>query len=116
MAVTHIDTNSIPRTRDGAQGEVAEILNNALCGAENVVGQLRWLAQGERFEPQPLANAHQLIYLMEGAAVIELNDKPYDASRGAGVYLGPNERAAIAHAGDASTKLFHLIVPIRDDR
>ncbi|HVQ15074.1 MAG TPA: AraC family ligand binding domain-containing protein [Vicinamibacterales bacterium] len=116
MSTTHIDTNSIPRIDLNAQGEVAEILNKQLCGAENVVGALRWLAKGERFPVSPLADTHQLIYLMEGEGVIELDKKRYDVKKGAGIYLGPSETASISHSGSAQLKLFHLIVPKKADR
>jgi len=44
MANTYIDPNKIPRTKVSGAGEFAEILNNQLCGAKNVVGRLRWAA------------------------------------------------------------------------
>jgi mannose-6-phosphate isomerase-like protein (cupin superfamily) len=115
MATTHIDTNEVPRARLDGQGEVAEIINKALCGAENVTGLLRWLNKGDRFAAATLENTHQLIYLMEGEGVIELEAKSYDVAKGAGVYLGPNESAAISQSGEAPLKLFHLVVPIKQD-
>lgn len=111
MATTHIDTNAVPRTQLPGQGQVADILNKALCGAENVVGKLRWLNNGDSFSAAPLADTHQLLYLMEGEGVIELDQKRYDVKKGAGIYLGPLETASIAQAGTAELKLFHLIVP-----
>ena len=44
MANTYIDTNTLPHTKVPARGEYVEVLNNALCGAKNVVGSLRWLS------------------------------------------------------------------------
>jgi hypothetical protein len=114
MATTHIHTLTLPRKDLGAQGEVAEILNKQLCGAENVAGTLRWLERGERFDAQPLAATHQLIYLMEGQGAIQLNGKNYDVAKGAGIYLGPSETASISHRGEEALKLFHLVVPIRE--
>jgi len=96
---TFIDTNKLPRVQT-PQGEATEVLNNALVGAKNVLGTLRWLKSGERFDAAPL-DKHQLIYLM---------DKDYEVPRGAGVYLGPSETATIK-AGDGTLKLFHLVVP-----
>lgn len=116
MATTHIHTNSIPRTALDGQGEVAEILNKQLCGAENVVGKLHWLSDGERLEADALSETHQLLYLMEGEGTIRLEDKDYEVAKGAGIYLGPSETARISHRGDAPLKLFHLIVPIRGDQ
>jgi len=116
MSTTHIDTNSIPRVDLNGQGQMAEILNKDLCGAENVVGALRWLNQGDRFAAQPLQNTHQLIYLMEGEGVIQLENKNYDVKKGAGIYLGPSETATISHAGKAPLKLFHLVVPKKADK
>ena len=107
--LTFIDTNQLPRLKT-AEGELTEILNHALCGANNVDGMLRWLASGERFTPQ-VTEKHQLIYLMEGKGRIELDGKPYDVSKGAGVYLGPSETATIQAAEGARLKLFHLVVP-----
>jgi hypothetical protein len=105
---TFIDTNQLPRVKT-PQGEATEILNNALVGAKNVVGTLRWLRSGERFKADP-SDKHQLIYLMEGKGSINLENKDYDVPRGAGVYLGPSETASIT-ATDGELKLFHLVVP-----
>lgn len=115
MATTHIRTTSIPRRRLNGQGEFAEILNAELCGAENVTGMLRWLDDGERFSAEPLAGTHQLLYVMEGEGVIALDGKSYDVGKGAGIYLGPDETAAVSHRGDAPLKLFHLVVPINEE-
>lgn len=115
MATTHIHTNSIPRSKLDGQGEVAEILNKELCGAENVVGKLHWLRAGERLEAEALENTHQLLYLMEGEGTIHLEGKDYDVAKGAGIYLGPSETASITHRGNAPLKLFHLIVPVQPE-
>ena len=111
MSTTHIDTLSIPRTTLNGQGQFAKLLVQDLCELENVVGSLRWLKKGERFSIKPLEDTHQLVYLMEGEGVIELEKKTYDVKKGAGIYLGPTETASISHAGNASLKLFHLVVP-----
>jgi hypothetical protein len=109
MTTTFIDTNKLPRLKT-PQGEVTEILNGQLAGAKNVLGMLRWLKSGETFDAGA-AGKHQLIYLMEGKGTIRLEGKNYDVSRGAGVYLGPSESAAIQAAPGASVKLLHLVVP-----
>lgn len=112
MATTHIDTNAVPRTKlAGGQGEVAEIVNKALCGAENVLGMLRWLKNGEQFAAAPLDNTHQLLYFMEGDGVIRFGSKNVQVKRGGGIYLGPRETASIHHAGSSTLKLLHLVVP-----
>ena len=112
MATTFINTYECARVRlGGLQGEIAEILNNDLCGAKNVVGMLRWLGKGEHLDAQSGQDTHQLIYLMEGEGVITLERKDYEVARGAGIYLGPAEAASIRHAGAGSLKLFHLVVP-----
>lgn len=111
MATTYINSNSCPRIKlPGNQGTAAEIVNNNLCGAENVVGALRWLGGDEGFQTEMLKDKHQLIYLMEGTAMITLEGKTYSASRGAGIYLAPSETATIRHTGGAAVKLFHLVV------
>jgi glyoxylate utilization-related uncharacterized protein len=116
MATTHINTNEIPRLKlDGAQGEVAEIINQELCGAENVKGMLHWLGAGEKLDADALTDTHQLLYLMEGSGVINLEGKDYEVGKGAGIYLGPSESASISHAGEAPLKLFHLVVPIIEE-
>lgn len=115
MSTTHVHTLSIPRVDLGEHGEVAEILNRALCGAESVVGKLHWLERGESFAATALADTHQLLYLMEGAAVIRLDGKDYPVERGAGIYLGPDETATLSHAGTGTAKLFHLLVPRTHD-
>jgi quercetin dioxygenase-like cupin family protein len=109
MTTTFIDTNKLPRVKT-PQGEVTEILNQALVDAKNVHGELRWLKSGEKFQAAP-ADKHQLIYLMEGQGTIRLDGKDYEVSKGAGVYLGPSETATLQPGAGASLKLFHLIVP-----
>jgi hypothetical protein len=109
MALTFIDTNKLPRQKT-PQGEMTEILNQQLAGAKNVLGTLRWLNSGEKFKAAA-SDKHQLIYLMEGQGRINLENKDYDVSKGAGVYLGPSESATIQAADGASVKLFHLVVP-----
>jgi quercetin dioxygenase-like cupin family protein len=104
-----VDTNKLPRLKT-PQGEVTEILNGELVGAKNVLGALRWLRSGEKFQPE-VSDQHQLIYLMEGQANIHLDNKDYTVSKGAGVYLGPSETATIQAAAGSSAKLFHLVVP-----
>ena len=109
MTTTFIDTKKLPRVKT-SQGEVAEILNPELVGAKNVLGALRWLQSGEKFYAEA-QDKHQLIYLMEGKGSINLENKDYDVSKGAGVYLGPSETATIQAADGSSLKLFHLVVP-----
>lgn len=77
---------------------------------KNVVAALRWLKSGEKFNAEA-SNKHQLLYLMEGKGSIRLNEKNYDVSKGAGVYLGPSESATIQPAEGASLKLLYLVVP-----
>lgn len=113
MANTYIDTNKIPRKKGPGSGEFAEILNHDLCGANNVVGILRWLNDGEHLDARSNEKTHQLLYLMDGEATITLNSKDHRVAKGAGVYLGPSESARITHAGSAPLKLFHLVVPKR---
>ncbi len=107
--LTFIDTNQLPRVKT-SQGEATEILNQQLAGASNVLGTLRWLSAGEKFQAGPLEK-HQLIYLLEGSGQIRLDNQDYDVSRGAGVYLGPSESATIQATAGSSLKLFHLVVP-----
>lgn len=107
--LTFIDTSVLVKVKT-PEGEFAEILNGELCGAKNVVAALRWLKSGEKFEAGA-ENKHQLIYLMEGAGNIHLNDKNYQVAKGAGVYLGPSESATVQPAEGASLKLLHLVVP-----
>ena len=110
MSLTFIDTNKLARRSTAGEGDVTEVLNEALCGARNVRGSLRWLKPMETFKPE-MTNKHQLIYLMQGKGHIRLNDRNYDVGKGAGIYLGPSETATIKASSGASVKLFHLIVP-----
>ena len=103
-----IDTNKLPRVQT-PQGEATEILNQQLAGAKNVLGTLRWLKSGEKFDTGA-SDKHQLIYLMEGKGSIQLDGKDHDVTKGMGVYLGPSESATI-RAANASLKLLHLVVP-----
>jgi glyoxylate utilization-related uncharacterized protein len=111
MSLTFIDTNKIGHTKAPGEGEFAEILNSQLCGAQNVVGSLRWLHPGEKLEVRSDKDKHQLVYLMEGEAKITLDSKDHAVNKGSGVYLGPSESATIKQAGAAPLKLFHLVVP-----
>ena len=112
MAITYVDTEQCLRTKlSAAQGVVAEIVNRDFCGAKNVTGMLRWLEPGEHFNAEPLAGQHQLIYLMDGRGVISLGNNDYEASKGAGLYLGPRESGSIRQAGPLTLKLLHLVVP-----
>jgi glyoxylate utilization-related uncharacterized protein len=111
MSLTIIDTNKISHTKLPGSGEVAEILNKQLCGAENVVGSLRWLRPGEKLDVRSDKNTHQLVYLMQGEASVTLDSKEHSVRKGSGVYVGPSESATIRQAGTASLKLFHLVVP-----
>jgi hypothetical protein len=110
MPLTFIDTNKLPKRTSAGQGQVTEVLNAALCGAQNVHGSLRWLKPTETFKPDA-ADKHQLIYLMEGKGHIRLDNRDYDVENGAGIYLGPSETATIQAASGTTLKLFHLIVP-----
>ena len=109
MSLTFIDTNKLARKATSGQGEMTEVLNEALCGAKNVVGSLRWLNSGDKFNAGA-GTKHQLVYLMDGKGKITLNDKGYDVNKGAGVYLGPSETAIVEATGGA-LKLFVLVVP-----
>lgn len=110
MSLTFIDTNSLPKQAANGRGEFTEVLNEALCGAKNVQGALRWLKGADKFTADA-ANRHQLIYVMDGKARIDLDGKSYDVEKGGGIYLGPTESAAIQAQAGGSLKLFHLVVP-----
>jgi mannose-6-phosphate isomerase-like protein (cupin superfamily) len=110
MANTYIDTNRLPRTKVAGAGEVTEVLNNALCGAKNVLGMLRWLTGGESLDARA-EGKNQLLYLMEGAGTITLNGRDHPVAKGAGIYLGPSESARITQTGSSALKIFHLVVP-----
>jgi len=111
MPNTYIDTSKLPHTKVPGSGEFVEVLNNALCGAKNVVGSLRWLNAGERYDAICDAKTNQLLYLMEGEGTITLNGEDHQVAKGNGIYLGPTESAKIAHRGSAPLKLFQLVVP-----
>jgi glyoxylate utilization-related uncharacterized protein len=111
MANTYIDTNTLPHTKVPGSGELVEVLNNALCGAKNVVGSLRWLGAGDAYDAACDAKTNQLLYLMEGEATITLNGQDHQVAKGNGIYLGPTESAKISQRGPAPLKLFQLVVP-----
>ena len=111
MANTYIDTNKLPHTKVAGSGEFVEVLNNALCGAKNVVGSLRWLNAGDTYDAKNDSKQNQLVYLMEGEGTITLNGKDHQVAKGNGIYLGPGESARIAQRGSAALKLFQLVVP-----
>jgi glyoxylate utilization-related uncharacterized protein len=111
MSLTFIDTDKISHAKLPGSGEFAEILNKELCGAENVVGSLRWLHPGEKLDIRSDKNTHQLLYLMQGEATITMETKDHNVRKGSGVYVGPSEAVAIKQTGAAPLKLFHLVVP-----
>jgi len=111
MANTYIDTNALPHTKVPGSGEFVEVLNAALCGAKNVVGTLRWLGKGEKYDAVSDAKTNQLFYLMDGEGTITLNGKDHQVGNGHGIYLGPAEAATIAQRGSSPLKLFQLVVP-----
>jgi len=111
MSLTFIDTNKVSHVKVNGSGEFAEILNDKLCGAKNVVGSLRWLHPGEKLEVRSDKNTHQLVYLMQGEGTITLEAKDHTVRKGSGVYVGPSESVAIKQAGTGPLKLFHLVVP-----
>jgi len=113
MTTTFIRTGDCARRRVPGAGEVAEIMNEQLCGAKNGLGMLRWLGAGEKIEAQAKQDEHQLVYLMDGEGVIALDGTDYEVGKGAGICLGPGEKASIHHAGSGMLKLFHLVVPKR---
>jgi quercetin dioxygenase-like cupin family protein len=105
-----LDTTVLPRVKVPGGGEMTEILGPARQGARNVVGTLRWLQHGERYQAVA-SSGHQLLYLMEGQGTITLDGKTHDVKKGMGLYLGPSESATV-QAGPASTlKIFQLAVP-----
>jgi uncharacterized cupin superfamily protein len=111
MSLTFIDTNKIPHVKVPGCGEAAEIMGQKVCGAKNVVGNLRWLNPGDSLDVRCEPKIHQLVYLMEGEGVICLNGKDYPVAKGNGFYLGPMEAASIRQAGSKTLKLFHLVAP-----
>jgi mannose-6-phosphate isomerase-like protein (cupin superfamily) len=111
MSLTFIDTNKLPRLKDPRAGEFTEILNKALCGAENVVVTLHWLSSGQSLDAKSKDEFHHLYYVMEGEGTITLNGKEYGAKKGMGAYLGPAEQAMFKQTGSSTLKLLHLTVP-----
>jgi glyoxylate utilization-related uncharacterized protein len=111
MPNTYIDTNKLPHTKVPGSGEFVEVVNNALCGAKNVVGSLRWLQAGDKYDASCDAKTNQLLYLMDGEGTITLNGKDHQVATGHGIYLGPTESAKIAQRGSSPLKLFQLVVP-----
>ena len=109
MPLTFINTQRLPRRATPGGGEITEVLNEALCGAKNVLATLHWLKSNDVFRAEA-ADKHQLVYLMDGRGRITLNGKHYDVGKGAGAYLGPSETAEI-RAADGMLKLFVLVVP-----
>lgn len=108
----HIDAEACERVTQGpGRGTAAEIVGPERCGAKNVRGLLRWLEAGDRLEAAPLPASRQVIYVMEGQGVFELGGKHHAAGPRAGLYLGPGEGAALAHAGSGTLKVFHLVIP-----
>jgi hypothetical protein len=98
MPLTFIETNKLPKKASAGQGEVTEVLNEALCKARNVHGSLRWLKSAETFKPDVTAK-HQLIYLMDGKGNIRLNNKDYNVEVPASISDPPRRRQSKRRAG-----------------
>ena len=111
MTTTFIKTSDCPRQSVAGAGAFAEVLNEKLCGAQNILAKLHWLQGNDQLKADAKIGTHELIYVMEGDAVIHLNQKDYPVKKGAGVYLGPKEVAAIRPQDNGGIKLLHLIVP-----
>jgi hypothetical protein len=107
VSLTFIDTNSLPTTT-GPAGQLREILNRELAGAESLTAALRWLESGQTLDVGDAAH-HHLVYLMEGAAAISLGADRRDVAKGAGAYFGPSESGRIEGRADGA-KLLHLVV------
>jgi hypothetical protein len=104
-----IDTRALPREAMPSGGEMTEVLNRHLAGAQNVTATLRWLRNGERFEV-PSLDDHQLLYFTDGQGMLTLLDTTHVVGKGMGVYLEPSESATIAALEQSSVTLFHLVV------
>ncbi len=115
MSLTFIRTNDCARQSVAGEGASAEVLNESLCGAKNVLAKIHWLKGDEKLQADAKKGTHELIYLLEGDAIINLNQKDYPVTKGAGVYLGPSEAAAIRPGGKGEIKLLRLIVPETKD-
>jgi quercetin dioxygenase-like cupin family protein len=115
MATTLIRTGERPHVKVPGAGEAADVLSEAICGAQNVRATLRWLRPGDRLDTERRAATHQLVYVMDGRGTITLDGKDYPVGKGAGVYCGPGETAGVAPTG-GEMKLFHLVVPEVADR
>lgn len=110
--IVHIDTETLERVASlRGSGEESVVLSPEVCGAHNVRGLLRWLKPGDHLDAAPSPTSHQLLYIMDGEGVFYLEGKQYPAGPGAGLYLGPGEAARLDHAGIATLKVFHLVVP-----
>lgn len=109
---TFIDTEKCERisTQD-LQGDYAEIVNKELCGADNVLGMLRWLEKGQKYNADSLRDTYQVLYLLEGEATASLNGKDYDISTGMGIYLESEETTRVSQRGAGVSKFLHLVVP-----
>jgi hypothetical protein len=109
--IAHINTEKLGRVASGDSGTETVVLSSELCGARNVRGLLRWMTPGDWLDAAPLPASRQLLYIMEGKGVFHLDGKQYPAGSGTGLYLGLGEGARLDHAGEATLKVFHLIVP-----
>lgn len=108
MSLTFVDTGKIEPvpTREGT---LVEVLSERVCGAKKVRGWIRQVDPGRTLAVDG-TDTHQLVYLLEGAAAVSLDNKSYDVEKGAGLYLAPNESAELK-ASARGAKVFHLAVP-----
>jgi glyoxylate utilization-related uncharacterized protein len=104
-----IDTRTLPREAMPDGGEMTEVLNQRLAGAQNVTATLRWLQGGDRFEAAAL-DRHQLLYVTEGDATLTLLGTAHAIGKGMGVYLEPSESATVTAPAGSAVTLFHLVV------
>jgi mannose-6-phosphate isomerase-like protein (cupin superfamily) len=108
----YIDTDTCEEVHlDDAQGTVKEIMNASLCGASSGTATLRRLSPGEEVTIAGLPQSVQLLYVIEGNALLTLKGRPYPVTPGAGVYLDRNESIHVAQEGTEEAHILHLIVP-----
>jgi len=105
-----IDSNT-HASRRFESGTETTLCSRALCGANNLTVYRRNIAQGRRFVLEAGAQYH-LVYVLRTASngEIHFENQTHGAEEGAGVLLGPSEKARFEASG-SDLDLLHMVVP-----
>lgn len=84
---------------------------DAHSGCELLEQHVVRIAHG-RFEPRPLADKHEILYVVSGHGTLELETKRYELEPDMGVFIAAGEQYAVEPAGEL--ELVSVVTPASD--